>query len=109
MSKHPAKRNGTPPWWRGLLLRVAIFAFVLTLALLGIEKTRRGAQAQQLALVERAVNRAVVACYAMEGFYPPTIDYLVENYGLAVDQDKYYIHHEAFAPNIYPAIWVARR
>lgn len=109
MKKRLEKRGGAPPWWRGLLLRAAIFAFVLTLVLLGIEKTRRGVRAQELALVERAVNRAVIACYAMEGFYPPTIDYLVDNYGLAVDREKYYIQHEAFAPNIYPAIWVARR
>ncbi len=88
---------------------MAAFLFVLALGLAGFARVRRGSERQELALVEKAVNRAVVSCYALEGFYPPNIDYLIEHYGLAVDQERYYIYHEAFAPNVYPTIWVARR
>ncbi len=88
---------------------VAVFATVLSIFITAVTKTQQGAQEQELALVERAVNRAVVSCYAMEGFYPPSIEYLVENYGLDIDFDKYYVHHEAFASNVYPTVWVVRR
>ncbi|HOG01361.1 MAG TPA: hypothetical protein PK438_06780 [Clostridia bacterium] len=109
MARRIGKRNAGFPWWGGLLVTAAVFLACLTLMLRGIERTRLGVEQKELALVERAVNRAVVSCYAMEGFYPPGIDYLIENYGLEVDQSKYYIHHEAFASNVYPTIWVARR
>ncbi len=109
MARRIAKKNAFLPWWSGLLVTAAVFTICLTLMLYGIERTRLGVAQKELALVERAVNRAVVSCYAMEGFYPPSIDYLVENYGLEVDRTKYYIHHEAFASNVYPTIWVARR
>lgn len=90
-------------------MTAAIFTCMLTLLLFGIENARIGARQQELQIVEQSVNRAVVTCYAMEGFYPPNIDYLIANYGLEIDQAKYYIHHEAFAPNVYPTIWVVRR
>lgn len=109
MARRTAKKSTGLPWWSGLLVTAAVFTICLTLMLYGIERTRLGVEQKELALVERAVKRAVVSCYAMEGFYPPSIDYLVEHYGLEVDQSKYYIHHEAFAPNVCPTVWVARR
>lgn len=109
MPRLAKKQHKSLPWWSSLLVTAAIFTWILTILLIGIENTRKGAEQQELLIVERSVNRAVVTCYAMEGFYPPSIDYLIENYGLNVDQDKYYIYHEAFAPNVYPTIWVVRR
>ncbi|HWQ58126.1 MAG TPA: hypothetical protein VN540_03825 [Clostridia bacterium] len=109
MAKRAAKRHTGLPWWSGLLVTAAVFASCLALMLCGIENTRRSATQRELEIVEKAVNRAVVACYATEGFYPPNIDYLVENYGLEIDQTRYYIYHEAFASNVYPTVWVVRR
>ncbi len=109
MPRLSSKRHRAFPWWGSLLATAAIFTCLVTLLLLGVENAERGARRLELQIVERAVNRAVVSCYAMEGFYPPNIDYLIENYGLNVDLSKYYVHHEAFAPNIYPTVWVVRR
>ncbi len=109
MAGRARKKHNGLPWWNGLFVTAALFFGFLGLLLFGIEDARRGAQQRELAIIERAVNRAVVSCYAMEGFYPPDIDYLIDNYGLEVDLDKYYIHHEAFAQNVYPSIWVVRR
>lgn len=109
MAKLVKNKNRALPWWAGLAAAVAAFAAVLSIFITAVAKTQRGAEEQELALVEKAVDRAVVSCYAMEGFYPPSIDYLVEHYGLEVDLDKYYIHHEAFASNVFPTIWVVRR
>jgi len=109
MAKLIRQKNRIIPWWGGLMAAVAVFATVLSIFITAVTKTQQGPQEQELALAERAVNRAVVSCYAMEGFYPPSIEYLVENYGLDIDFDKYYVHHEAFASNVYPTVWVVRR
>lgn len=109
MAQSAAKKRILPPWWRSLALSVGAFALVLFLLLYGMGQTDEGNRQKELESVEKAVNRAVVSCYAMEGFYPPSIDYLIENYVLMVDETRYYIHHEAFASNIYPVIEVYER
>ena len=54
--------------------------------------------------LETAVIHAVVQCYAIEGMYPPNIEYLEKNYGLIVDHNNYIVHYEVFASNILPDI-----
>lgn len=56
--------------------------------------------------LEEAVRRAAVACYAAEGAYPPSIEYLEEHYGLTIDESRYIVHYDVFADNILPDITV---
>lgn len=58
--------------------------------------------------LESAVRHAAVTCYANEGIYPPTIDYLKEYYGLQVDEDQYTVLYEVFADNLMPDITVLK-
>ncbi len=50
----------------------------------------------------------MVTCYATEGFYPPDLYYLEDNYGLVLKNDKYYYFYDAFASNIMPDIIITR-
>ncbi|MBP1737216.1 MAG: hypothetical protein H6Q60_1097 [Oscillospiraceae bacterium] len=65
--------------------------------------------AEQLSLVETAVRRAAVECYATEGFYPPDLSYLTEYYGLATDSTRYFIDYQYIAANLVPDITVIAR
>ena len=56
--------------------------------------------------LEDSVRRAAVACYAAEGAYPPDVDYLIEHYGLSVDESRYIVHYDIFAENLMPDITV---
>ena len=51
-------------------------------------------------------NRAAVACYAVEGAYPPDIDYLIENYRVHVDKTRYTVMYEYYGSNLKPSITV---
>ena len=75
-----------------------IFLFITTA---NISKTTAKESKKNL---ELAVRRAVVECYAIEGMYPPNIEYLEENYGLMIDHKNYIVHYEVFASNILPTI-----
>lgn len=59
--------------------------------------------------LENAIRRAAVACYAAEGIYPPTLDYLTEHYGIQIDEDRYTVFYEIFAENIMPEITVLEK
>lgn len=51
------------------------------------------------------LNSAKQAC-AIEGAYPTSIDYLVENYGLSINRNDYAITYQVFAENIMPNVVV---
>ena len=53
-----------------------------------------------------AIHNAALTCYAVEGAYPESLEYLRKNYGLAYDQSRYYVTYDAFASNQMPEIYV---
>ena len=64
---------------------------------------------QSIELLRQSVRKAVVQCYAIEGAYPPDIDYLEKEYSLEYNHDKYYIDYEVFASNVMPNVDVYER
>ena len=53
-----------------------------------------------------AVRARALQCYVIEGAYPESLEYLVENYGLAVNTDDYRIVYIPYAENLPPEIKV---
>ena len=47
-----------------------------------------------------------MACYAAEGAYPTSLDYLKERYGVQIDEERYTVYYSAFAENLMPDITV---
>lgn len=61
---------------------------------------------ESAAAIKNAIARSALQCYAVEGVYPPTLEYLEENYGLKVNTRDFYIRYDIFASNIAPEITV---
>ncbi len=61
---------------------------------------------ESLEVVRRSLDRAVVECYALEGFYPPDLDYLKERYGITIDETLYYVDYFYLGSNLMPDITV---
>lgn len=70
---------------------------------------RRGNAREEKQALERALHRGAAACYAAEGYYPPDLDYLQENYGVKVDESKYIVIYEVQGQNLMPQITVIER
>ena len=81
-----------------------IAIFVYATGELSVRATAEGATT-----LGNAIQRASVQCYAIEGRYPASIDYLVEHYGLQIDNNKYVVFYDGFASNIMPDITVSLR
>ena len=64
---------------------------------------------QEINLVQEAVKNAALTCYAAEGSYPDSLDYLRQNYRLAYNQERFVVDYEAFASNLMPTINVLER
>ncbi|MGI5892280.1 MAG: hypothetical protein ACOX7H_06055 [Bacillota bacterium] len=93
-------------FWRGLLIPVILFLCLFFFIYIGVGQMSASADEQSLKILKDAVQRATVQCYAIEGMYPPNVQYLEENYGLVYDHEEYIVHYEAFASNILPDITV---
>jgi len=88
-----------------------IFSVVVILLFIGylyfaVDSARKGNDGEKYNILADAIDRSAVQCYAIEGFYPPDIEYLEDNYGLVVDYDKYVISYSVFASNIMPEVEV---
>lgn len=85
-------------------LRMPLIMFLLLLALLtvGILKFNQMAREQNLELAKDSLKKAIIQCYAIEGMYPPNVDYLKEQYDLHIDTNKYYVFYDCFSSNIMP-------
>ena len=79
---------------------------VIALVVAGLARAEAYGRAEGRLLLEESLQNAVVQCYVVEGRYPPGLEYIKENYGVAVDGSGYAVHYEVFAPNMPPDITV---
>jgi hypothetical protein len=92
-----------------LLLPAAIFIVVFVLVLTGVSHLSTSTDEQERNSLEQAVWRSATQCYALEGAYPQSLDYLMEHYGVTYDESKYLVHYEVFGSNMLPVIQVITR
>lgn len=91
------------------LFSIIICIAIIAILAAGVFYVGRISNKQNLDLTRQSVIRATLQCYAIEGVYPPELEYLEDNYGLMVNKDKFYVEYNCFASNIMPAIEVYER
>ncbi|WP_313344853.1 hypothetical protein [Sedimentibacter sp.] len=69
-----------------------------------VENVKTQRDNEKTYILADAIIKSAVQAYAIEGFYPPDIEYLENNYGLIVDHEKYVISYNVFASNIMPEV-----
>ena len=88
-----------------------LFAFLLFLSFLlfflkGIQTVDNTTSSEQTKSLEKAIRRSVVQCYAVEGTYPPSLDYLKEHYGVYYDSELFFVDYTSIGSNIMPDITI---
>ena len=91
------------------IAKLGAIGAVLVLAVLLLGRIERANGSAETETVREAVKNAALTCYAVEGAYPDSIDYLKENYHLAYNENRYFITYDAFASNRIPDIYVTER
>ena len=87
-------------------IKLLSIVLVLAAAVLLVNRIDTAQDAAETDIVRDAVKNAALTCYAVEGAYPDSVEYLREHYRLAYDEDRYLITYDAFASNMIPDIWV---
>ncbi len=87
----------------------AIFVALIAGFVLLINSLTATSGEQETQLVYDAVKNATLTCYAVEGTYPESLDYLREHYKLAYNSERFVVEYDAFASNLMPTITVRER
>lgn len=88
------------------ILPVAVFLVMIGLFLIGVSSISRVTTQQESDALRNNILRSAVHCYAMEGFYPETVTYLEEHYGLEYNKHKYAVVYEIVGSNLMPDVTI---
>ncbi len=94
---------------RNLVISLLLFAAIFTGCLYGFTSVNTRLQEEQLQILQDAVTRDITRCYAEEGSYPESLNYLKKHYGLTYDEDKYFIDYQPLGTNIFPDVTIIQR
>lgn len=89
----------------GIVLVLASLLCVLA----AVSRLEAGRQRLGRQHLEEALRRTAVSCYACEGAYPPSVEYMQAHYGLQYDENAYTVRYELFASNLMPDITVLEK
>ena len=86
----------------GLLALPALLSLIVVFS----GRIRSQSLAEERESLETAVRRCIVSCYALEGHYPYSLEYMEEHYGLQYDKSRFYIDYRPIAANIRPEYFI---
>jgi len=91
-------------------IRPVIFTFlVIAILFVGFKNAADASRARGARALEEAIVRAAVTGYAVNGYFPESIDYIVKNFGIYIDNSSFIVHYDVFASNLLPDIRVIQR
>lgn len=94
---------------KNYIFSIGTFLAILIIFIYSLGMLSQQADVEGGITLEKAIKRASVQCYSIEGRYPSSVKYLEEHYGLQIDKEKYGVFYEGFASNIMPEITVSLR
>ena len=94
---------------RRLILFIAGSLFIIFACVLVSFRVSTGLIKQGEVSLRDAILSSAKQCCAIEGSYPPSLEYLEQNYGLVVNREKYIITYSIFAENIVPNVIVSAK
>ena len=86
-----------------------IFILIMGAFIYGVSTVSKSKVMNEKELLEDALQRDIVHCYAVEGMYPPSIRYIEEHYGLIYDKEKFIISYVNEGDNIAPSVIIIER
>ncbi len=95
--------------WKWPAVSAVVFVLVLLLFSLLLRDFSEETRQRQRQALETALNRCIVACYALEGKYPESLDYLQEHYHFVYNQEQFVIDYQLLADNIMPEVTILER
>ncbi len=94
---------------RNIVIAAVVLLALTALLVLAAGRAGETTEQSESELLKNAIIRASVTCYAIEGRYPDSLQYIIDNYGVAVDAGRYIVSYDVFADNLMPDVRVLRK
>lgn len=91
------------------LLPCLLFAAMLAWFVIAASNAASSTDKRELSALRTNIENGITMCYAVEGAYPVSIEYLCDHYGLIYDREKFFVDYERFASNVRPTVTVIER
>jgi len=88
---------------------VLFFVVVMAVFVMAISAISANNEENGLKTLESALDKDIVHCYAVEGYYPPSLAYIEDHYGLTYDHSKYIVDYEPIGNNIMPTVTILEK
>jgi hypothetical protein len=90
-------------------LALCLFFGVGGFVFFGLFQAKVAQHEEALRIAKESIMRGAIRCYALEGVYPPSYEYLKQNYGIQIDEEKYSVFYDIFASNMIPDVTVIEK
>ena len=90
----------------GIIITILIFIMVAGLLYGQVRNMSEEVRQSDMDMLKNALENAIVTCYAIEGSYPESLEYIEEHYGVKIDREKYFVDYDKSLINIRPKISV---
>lgn len=91
------------------IFTILLFVVIMVFVMVGTADVSQSAGHEGAQALRSAIERASILCYASEGFYPPSLAYIQDNYGVQIDTATYVVRYDVTASNLMPVIFVSVR
>lgn len=91
------------------MLSAIVFVVIVVVFIVCISSVSKNSTQRQKKLLNDALMNDITFCYATEGRYPESIEYLKKNYALTYDEDKFYVDYRTYGSNIRPEVMIIEK
>ncbi len=88
---------------------VFFFLIIIIIFLFGISFIANTSSRDQKKVLSDALSKDIIHCYAIEGYYPPSLSYIEDHYGLTYDKSRYLVDYVPVGDNIMPSVTIVEK
>lgn len=109
MASHRFVKRKTPVQILRRIAPAIITCLILAVFYAAVSSLSGSAAEEQKKNLEATLRRGIMQCYALEGVYPESLDYLLANYPVYYDKNSFFIDYQIIGQNIYPSVSVIEK
>jgi hypothetical protein len=88
---------------------LVLFGVLCGLFQTAVSRLSQRTDAEERTLLNQALTRSIAHCYAIEGRYPESLDYLKTRYGLTYDTDRFYVDYQPLGSDLWPDVTILEK
>lgn len=84
------------------LFGILLFLAIAVLMVSGLKNTAGKRKEQAIQSATDSIRRAIITCYAIEGSYPESYEYIRDNYNIYISENDFSVFYTVYGSNVMP-------